>query len=128
MMHWSLLMIRRRRSRLTRRAFSLTKMHVGYELATWVIKVLVDEEPSLYRRSKRHQFLCPNTHTVTEQSPDAGAYQWVKNSEVSQGDAQRGDQGMLVRCNACQTTFRIEMKPFSLLAAWEATLAFQRRD
>lgn len=38
MMHWSLLMIMRKRSRLTSRAFSLTKMHVGYELATCVMK------------------------------------------------------------------------------------------
>ena len=33
-MHWSLLMISLSRSKLTRRAFSLTKMHVGKELAT----------------------------------------------------------------------------------------------
>ena len=36
-MHWSLLMISLSRSKLTRRAFSLTKMHVGKELATCTI-------------------------------------------------------------------------------------------
>ena len=40
-MHWSLLMISLSRSKLTRRAFSLTKMHVGKELATCNIKAQV---------------------------------------------------------------------------------------
>ena len=42
-----------------------------------------------------------STHKVRQDS-DAAAHQWVKYSEVSQRDAKRGDQSMLVSCDACQ--------------------------